>query len=452
MNGGGECATLLRPVPAPPDRRFWSILFALGIAWRAFISWRMPMPSEDGVNFLWMAQRLAGGDVRAALGEVFPPLTALLVAVPTALGIDPFRGAQLVLGLTTLLAVPFLARTADHLWPRSGRAAAWLWVFAPPALHFGAQVYAEPLFLLVAAAAVDAGVRQRWRALGWLCAVAFWVRPEGALVAVAFALARPRGAVRILLPLALGAVALGLTRSAFGQSLDPVPKLAFNWDRTVLASPSILDSAATFANSAIRLPGLWVEAFGVAGLLAVWGVIRGARRGLRPMAYMLAIGLVLVCVFLPRSRFFLSLLPAVAPFATAGLMALSVRRRPPVLVLAVAVNLALCLRTPEVDRAVERELGEYLAARLAPGERVEGDMTRVVYYAGLRPLPPRRLTPPELIARVTPDEVRFVVLGKRRAPTAEVIDRVGLHFAPSELPPELAASVAERGIVVLERR
>src|SRR5262245_48685597 len=88
--------------------RFLWLLCALGLSWRLVIAARTPLPSEDGVNYLWMAERFAQLDARAALSEVFPPLLPLLTALPVKLGIDPFRAAQLVLCACGAAALPFL--------------------------------------------------------------------------------------------------------------------------------------------------------------------------------------------------------------------------------------------------------------------------------------------------------------------------------------------------------
>ncbi|MHC5071182.1 MAG: hypothetical protein ACYTGO_11930, partial [Planctomycetota bacterium] len=57
--------------------RFVWTLVALGFLWRVLIAALTVVPSEDGANYLWMAERFAAGDATGALSEVFPPLMPL---------------------------------------------------------------------------------------------------------------------------------------------------------------------------------------------------------------------------------------------------------------------------------------------------------------------------------------------------------------------------------------
>ena len=49
----------------------------------------------------------------------------------------------------------------------------------------GAWIYTEPLFLLVASYAFLFGLRKRFVACGALAGLAFWIRPEAAVLPVA---------------------------------------------------------------------------------------------------------------------------------------------------------------------------------------------------------------------------------------------------------------------------
>ena len=100
--------------------RLFSSILALGFLWRLYISWRTPIPSEDGVNYLWMAERFAEAEFALGLSEVFPPLLSLLTALPIAAGLDPFLSAQLVLCLGGTLAILPLARATELLVPGGG--------------------------------------------------------------------------------------------------------------------------------------------------------------------------------------------------------------------------------------------------------------------------------------------------------------------------------------------
>ena len=106
------------------------------------------------------------------------------------------------------------------------------------------------------------------------------------------------------------------------------------------------------------------------------------------------------------------------------------------------------------DRIAERRLGEFLAGRLQPGEQVSGELTRVVWFAGQRPLPPRHFDVEQLAALATPASVRYFVVSIRskRASSRQIAERLVADFAPLELPVGLAELCDRRGILVLQRR
>lgn len=445
---------------ARPSRRgvqttlAWLSLLAL--AWRAVLIALTPVPSEDGVSYLWMAERFAVGDFAAPLGEVFPPLLSLLAAPLIAAGLDAWLAVQSVLALAGAASVWACARLAAALAPDPTRArefalaAAWLTAFATLPARYCAEVYTEPLFILVVALAAHDAVRQRWLTCGAWAGVAFWLRSEALVLPIALALTR-RGAWRALLPAGGAVVGLALVRGVAGHGFDLVPKLGFNWSKSALG-----DSVAALADGLSALPGAWFEAFGVAGGLALAGFAlrRGsAARGLR-LALLCAV--VVVVAFATRRRFLVAWWPLVVPYAVLGLSVLPGRMRLLALASAVVLGGVLGLRTTSADRVAEREVALALRARLGPGEVIVSDLTRVVYFAGQRPLPPRHFTPDELLALARAANVRFVVLGARREGFEAV--RAGLlgldprAFEPETLPPSLAALAATRGLEVFRRR
>ena len=76
----------------------------------------------------------------------------------------------------------------------------------------------------------------------------------------------------------------------------------------------------------------------------------------------------------------------------------------------------------------------------------------VVGHAGQRPLVPRRFSAEEIAASALEIRVRYVVLGERRETTARVVEQLTADFEFMELPPEIAASAEDRGILVLRRK
>lgn len=431
--------------------RFLLGLVAVGILWRALIAALTPLPSEDGANYLWMAERFAAGDAGAALSEVFPPLLPLLTAIPVSWGIDPFRAGQAVLILVGALSLVFLVRGAEALVPGAGRCAGCLAVFAPLPVRFAAEIYTEPLFHLFSAIAVWQGLRARWWGLGLAAGVAFWVRPEAALLVAGFVVVRPRQAWRALLPFAAGMVVLMLWRASHGLGYDLIAKVPFVWDRSVLASDGVGAGIAAVGSHLARIPWLWIEAFGVLGLLALWGILRARTAEQRPLYVALALGVLLICFFLPRRRFLVSWLAVVSPIALVGFTSLPLRARTFAFWLAIASSLLLSLRTMDADRAAERELGAYLATQLEPGDEIIGDMTRVVYFAGRRPLAPRLFSAEELIADAARPEVRYVVLVSHREKAGVVEEGLAGAFERAALARGLDAAILDRGITVLER-
>src|SRR5690606_23008338 len=104
------------------------------------------------------------------------------------------------------------------------------------------------------------------------------------------------------------------------------------------------------------------------------------------------------------------------------------------------------------DRVAERRIGEYLGTLLEPRETVTGDLTRLVWFAGCRPLPPRRFDADRILAMAEPPNVRFVAIGTKRDTAAELEAGLRRRFVPLQLPPELEALAQQRGIQVHERR
>lgn len=453
-----------------PTARSLCLLVVVALAWRLLLAALTPVPSEDGVSYLWMAQRFAQGDWRAPLAEVFPPLLPLLMAplsmlelgwphglrlVDAAGSFSPalsIHGSQCVLSVLGALSVLPIVRLSALLvggdtrttWLMAGLLAA---LPALPARYCG-EIYTEPVFALALASAALAGVRGCYWRMGVWAGVGFWLRSEALLLPLAWVALRPRVAWRAALP-AVGAVALlALLRGAAGHGFDPLPKLAFN-----LPKAAVGDDAwgASLWNGVLTLPSAWLEAFGVAGVLALLGLWRcRARLATRPLSLTLVLALVVVVAFAVRRRFLVAWWPLIVPFAAVALAGLGRRWQFGLTGAAVLVGVLAGLRTTDRDRLAEREVGAYLAAELQPGQSAVSDLTRVLYFAGLRPPPPRHLSADEIVAAATSPAVRFVVLGTRR-PAAAAVRAALPQFRPAALPADLARLAAARGLEVRER-
>ncbi len=410
---------------------------------RAVVAASTVVPSEDGANYLWKAERFAVGDFAAGLSEVFPPLWPLLGAPLIAVGVEPFVALRIVACLCGTAAVVVGARIAQRATPGTFVDALVLGATLGLAARYCGEVYSEPAFLLLGALAVDAGLRDRpWRLGAW-AGLAALVRPEGAVIALGFALAHPRRNARALVATFACVALVALWRASLGLGFDLAPKAGFNLAK------------ATFGDELLGIVPAWIEAFGVVGIVALLGWKRVERPARVPLAVVLVLVLVVVVAFVPRRRFLVAFAFVVVPFAAAWTASLPVRVRGLVLTVAAIAGVVSALRVTDVDRLAERDVGRWLASVTAPSDGIVTDLTRVLWYAGRRPLPPRHLNPEELANAAAASTTRFVVLGARRPQTETLraqLERtmrrldVTVAFAP-----EVVARIESRGIAVFER-
>ena len=442
-------------IERPVTARFLVVLCAAGFVFRVLVASLTPVPSEDGANYLWMAEKFAAGEPGQALSEVFPPLLPMMIAPFVWIGLDPFRAGQLVCVVCGTWALVPIVRATVVLIPAGGICAGCLLVFAPLSVRYAGQVYTEPCFHLFGAFALYHGLRGRWYACGALSGLAFWLRPEAVLIPLAFAAVRPRSAWRAILPLAAAVALLALWRGATGNGFDPVPKLTFNLERAPIDNAVAQGTGwfvLRFLGHLIQIPWLWIEAFSLTGVLALIGLFRARRREFAPLYLMLAAAVAVICLFLPRRRFLVGWIFAVAPLAVVGLRALPERGRLPVLIMVVFVSALSSFAGSTPDRYGERVVGEFVGSQLQPGEQVTGDMTRVIYFSGRRPLPPRHFSVEELLSMARAPGVRFVVLGSKRDTAEPVQSALALEFETIAMPADVRRWAEERGITVLRRR
>jgi hypothetical protein len=312
----------------------------------------------------------------------------------------------------------------------------------------GTQIYTEPLFLLLAASAFLCGLRASWWSCGVLCGLAFWVRPEAALIPLALLFGGRSAwrAWRALVPLGVAIVGLLVWRGLCGHGYDPVPKLAFIAAHNVADQTGgpgfVLRSVAHLA----LIPGRMIEAFAAIAGFALIGVFRGPRS--RPGLILLGMAVAVICCYVPRWRFLVNWMFTLVPLAAIGVGALPGVRW--WLGATIVVDLVLA-STGGVDpnRSAEREVAAHVRAQLVGDQRVAGDMTRVLYFAGQRPLQPRHHAAEELIAAGR--EAEFVVLRRGRDTTPAVVAGLRDHV-PYPLPAGVADRAGDRGILVLRRR
>ncbi|MGE3172217.1 MAG: hypothetical protein AB7O97_06275 [Planctomycetota bacterium] len=446
-------------------------LCVAAVCGRWLLAARTPVPAEDGVNYLWMAQRFAAGDAAAALAEPFSPLWPLLLALPIACGAPAFLAGQVAGALVGGLGILPIAAIAERLRRGAGLPAAALATTSSVLARTAPEVLTEPLFVLVAGLGAWAGLAGRYCWLGVATGAAFLVRPEGAILMLPWLVLRPRAAWRAL-PFAAGLIAaFAAWRMACGHGFDPVPKMQFHELRQDLGG-----ARGDLPANALQAPGVFLEAFAGAAVLAVlslWPRRRvalrapdptarvaadDARRGERALWLLLGLGALVICTFVARRRFFVSWAPAVLPLAgvaLARMQAIGARGRELLLALCCGLDLWTSFHgTIAADRLAERLVGEYLGARLAPGQTVVADMTRVLWFAGQRPLPPRHFDAAYYLEHAARPEVEFVVLHEesRRGIYGDVVRGLGAAFARFDLPGGLRDLADRRGIAVFVRR
>ena len=413
------------------------------------------MPSEDGVSYLWMAEQFAIGEWSAGFSTVFPAGFPLLVAPFIACGLAPEAAGDACNAALMALSMWPLARIARQLSPGvtdAVLATCVLFVSGSLMARVAAEGYSEPAFWLAMAWGTTLGLGGRFWWLGAVSGAAFWIRPEGLLLAGSFVLARPRQAWPALVGAGAGVLLLAASRWLAGHAFDPLPILAFHGAR------DDLPLRGAVLHNLPAVPGRWLEAFGLSGVLLLAWLLPRARRVL-PKApalwWQIALQIAVVCTFVVRRRFLLSCAVPVFAFAGAALARLrSPWRHWLLLAIALLGGVGAFRGGIDPDRIAERRLGEFLAGRLQPGEQVSGELTRVVWFAGQRPLPPRHFDVEQLAALATPASVRYFVVSIRskRASSRQIAERLVADFAPLELPVGLAELCDRRGILVLQRR
>lgn len=451
----GAATTFVRD---PARALLW--LTAAAVSWRWLLATRTLVPAEDGVNYLWMAQCFARGEWGLALSEPFSPLWSLLLALPIACGVEPLLAGQVLGCVCGGLALLPIAAIAERLRPGAGPIAAALAATSSVFARTAPEVLTEPLFVLVAGGAVLAGLRQRPVALGVGCGLAFWVRPEGALLVVPFVLLAPRRHWPAAAIAAALVALLGAWRLWCGHGFDPLPKLAFHELRVDLG-----DERGDLVGNLLRVAPVFFEAFAAAAVLAVaslWPARRprdaSVRADLRALWLLLGLGTLVIATFVVRRRFFITWTPVVLPLAAVALARIPwLGPRGMELVLAAVCGLDLYTAwngTIDLDRIGERLVGQHLARHLGEGRTVAGDMTRVLWFAGQRPLPPRHFDAAWFVAQARRPEVEYVVLheASRRGVYGDVAKAIAGEFVRLDLPSGLRDPAAARGIAVFVRR
>lgn len=438
----------------PPAHRTpgpWiAVAVAAALVWRIVLVLRTPVPSGDGCSYLWIARQFAEDRAALGLSEVFPPGFPLLCAPFLALGGDAWTVGTCVCVAAAALTVWPLVRIADLLRPGAGVPAAVLWAASSLLARNAAEVFSEPTYLLAMAIGTLCGLRAQWWRVGIWSGIAFWIRPEGLVLAAAFVLLERRRALASLVPAAVAIAGLAGFRWWHGHGFDPLPILAFHTNER----DDLPERGAVFANL-MQVPLRWFEAFGAVSLLPLFlfvPALRGAR-GVAALVWQIVMQVGAICTFVTRRRFLLSAAVPVIALAGAAAAAMRPRTRGIVLVLLVTFEGVTAWRgVTDADRVAERQVGEYLGRELQPGERIVTDLTRILWFAGQRPLWPRHFRVEELVALAAAPDSRFVALREKHETFPEIEKGIASDWVRAQLPESLERSVRERGIALFVRR
>jgi 4-amino-4-deoxy-L-arabinose transferase-like glycosyltransferase len=171
------------------------LVVALAVGLRAIVSISEEIIFGDGPEFVRIAEALARGDLREALGHQFHPLTSAAMAlVHVVAGVSLEGAGRIVSVLAGGAATAALYGLAHAGWgPKAALVAALLFAVHPRMIAVSSSVQSDglhlALFLSAALATWGALSRQSARAAlaaGLLCGLAYLTRPEGMAVCAVF--------------------------------------------------------------------------------------------------------------------------------------------------------------------------------------------------------------------------------------------------------------------------
>lgn len=458
--------------------------FLLAVAARALVSWRVALPGRDGATYLWMGEQVANGNFAASFQTVFPPVYPWTIAAVLAVapGLDTVMAGQIASGtLAALATFPLFALTKRLCGREAATFACLFYALGTWFCRHPADCMTEgPFYLWVACAALLL-VREAaaWStvAIGVLIALAYGTRPEGAglaIVSVPWMFLRDRRHGLLLAASAgLACLAFPLGYMAFGPGFTLTPKAAFMWPHG--AGRDDGGGIAFYLEHLLRLPGHAFEALGYfATVLAVAGIARRKDRSLRSGESLLLGLFMLQVLVIPLARSTIRFVSGygMLMLVFAGHGFVERRRRPwlsskpafaALLLLAFGPDLVRLPRAQREDKTIERDLGEFLRARMQPGDVVVSaehrasssydlpfSMCRIEFFVGMEPSPPRPLTIEELRKTATDPRCKFGLVAHEPAGFGPE-DLLALGYAPMPLPDDLARRAEERRIAVFQR-
>ena len=233
-----------RPAPPPAgERGDWkpvAVLVAVGALIRCLLAIRTPVINTDALGFLDFARGFLAGDLSAATRAGFHPLYSALIALG---GGSETAGIAVSVVAGALAGWPMFHLARDLSDRRTALAALFLYELQPGLIGTQSDVFADGLFLLLAAGAICGAIRFVVMGRGlWLATVAASIgclaKSEGLIIAVLTAgtvgwgLARSpdrraaaaKGVAALLIALAIvGPYVLHLSLSAGRVRVSPKP-------------------------------------------------------------------------------------------------------------------------------------------------------------------------------------------------------------------------------------
>ncbi len=170
----------------------WSLL-SFAFLLRAICAWRVAVIFNDGPIFLAIAEEMGMGRWETAFSYDYHPLYSFLIYLFSGREIDPAFTGVLISIVAGSLAVPVLYVLLRQIWDREvATLGAFILAISPYSIRFSADVQSDALYLLLFIASVACLYRVLesptfWGSVasGLLVGLAYLVRPEGLVVAVA---------------------------------------------------------------------------------------------------------------------------------------------------------------------------------------------------------------------------------------------------------------------------
>ena len=425
------------------------LLCVLALASRALVCVQTVAPDRDTANYVEMARNFRAGEHAQALAEVFPPLHPLLWSLVGPIGGTGNEAWWLsgqVLGVLLgglsvwlLWKVSALFVTGEKTAWVPAIAATWLALGLLPAWN-AADALSEGLFLVLLCTWMLAWARERMWWMSILAGLCFLTRPEGAILFgplswLYWRSGRPdagRGmrALMHAVPVLAAGLVLPLlylvARAVVVGEFQVLPVGSFMHELSLFRESGIPELVASYF---LRLFSFLVQGFDGLGYLAIITVFL-ALRGLRsldaeqrerilPLVITAFAACLVVPVFKSNRRFWISWLPILLPLAARPIASWCGRRprlgmqpRYQIALLVLLFLLPHVVRLPRERRETlrpEKIIAHHLVDLGAKRGEIASWLQRFLFFAEQAPLPPRRASYEDFLARAASPSCKHAV-------------------------------------------